>query len=102
MQNDCLRFIYKKKRSDRIPVEKLHKAKYKMLPINQVLYWRARSTWNSIRDKNAADYQMSNRITRTAIGNENTRFPSSYKRVHDFSEEPDPLYTNKKRNNRRN
>ena len=93
VQNDSLRFIYNKKRKDRVKIERLHNAKYKMLPINQTLYWRARSIWNSIQNKNAADYKMSNRITRMAINKEHTWYPSSLKRVHEYSDEPDPLYT---------
>ena len=42
---------------------------------------------------------MANQITKFAINNEHIRFPSSYKRVHDYTDEPDPLYTNKKKRN---
>ena len=97
IQNDGLRFAYNVKRKDRISVEKLHNTKYKMSPINQVLYWRARSTWNAIRDKNVADRGMSNRITKIKINKEHPSFLSSYKRVHDYSDEPEPLYTSKQK-----
>ena len=101
VQNDSLRFAYGVKKNDHISVEKLHNAKHMILPINQVLYWRAKSTWNSIRDRNAGDYDMANQITTTAIDQEHVRFKSSYKRAHDYTDEPDPLYTkNKKRRNR--
>ena len=101
VQNDSLRFAYNVKYTQRITNEKLHNAKHKMLPINQVLYWRAKSTWNAIRDKNAADYNMSNQITQTPINKEHSRFPSSYKRVHEYSDEPDPLFTIHKKSKKR-
>ena len=97
VQNASLRFIYKKKKIDRIRAEHYHNGKYKMLPINQTLYWRAKNIWKSIRDNNAADYDMSDQITKMPIVKEHTNFPSSLKRVHDYSNEPDPLYTKKRK-----
>ena len=97
VQSNCLKYAYNTKYYQSISNERLHNAKYKMLPINQVLYWRAKNTWNSIRDKNAADHDMADQITKFAINKEHTRFPSSYKRVHDYTDEPDPLYTTTKK-----
>ena len=94
-QNNSLRFVYSKKLNDRISNERLHSMKHVMLPLNQVLYWRAKSTWGSIRDKNAADYDMANQITMTPIINEHRYFKSSYKYVNDYTDETDPIYGTK-------
>ena len=72
VQNNCLKYAYNTKYYQSISNERLHNAKYKMLPINQVLYWQAKNTWNSIRDKNAADHDMADQITKFAINKEHT------------------------------
>ena len=96
IQNDCLRFVYNKKRTDRVRADRLHNARFHMCPINQVLHSRGKSIWTSVRNRNAADHEMAQFITSMKY-KEHGRYPSSLKQVHEYSIEPEPLYTYKKK-----
>ena len=54
VQNQALRWVYNIKWDDFIANKRIHK-KYNIRTVNQELYWRAKSTWDKIRNNNAAD-----------------------------------------------
>ena len=54
VQSNALRWALNIKWYDLISNKKIHK-KLNIRPVNQELYWRARTTWDNIRNNNAAD-----------------------------------------------
>ena len=56
MQNTALRWVYNIKWDDFVTNKRIHK-KYNIRPVNQELYWRAKSTWDKIANNNAADQE---------------------------------------------
>ena len=79
VQNRAIRFALGVKLEQKISSKKLHtKFKYKFRPVNQELYWRARSTWEKIELYEAGDLTMFKYLTELPIYNECKHFPSSY------------------------
>ena len=91
IQSNALRWATNTKWYDRISNKKLHK-KLNIRPINQELYWRARTTWENIRDNNAADRTAYQNLLRMDYNNVNPTagFFSSYETA--MGPEPRPIY----------
>ena len=109
VQNDSIRFAFNVGWYDFISSEKLHnRFRYKFQPLNQVLHWRARKTWDKIRAGTGADPEQYRILTENlepeSVEQYDPFFPSSL--VLSNGPEPPPLYTykpsgNGRRNGRR-
>ena len=93
VQNKALRFVYGVKWDDFITSKSLHlEHKYKMLPINQTLYWRARKLWEGIEADIAGNASMLDQILKLPQSTKEDRFfPSSYNAAM-LQSEPPPLF----------
>ena len=100
VQNNALRFAFGTKWDDLISNKRLHtEFKTVLRPVNQELFWRAKSTWSSIRNEGAGDPGMLAAILELQIDfsqekrtTDILRYPSSYNRVMINGAEPAPFY----------
>jgi len=98
IQNKALKFVYNIKYTEGIPAptaESLHNREFPMLPVNQVLYWRAKQLWRKIGTGQSGNKHMYDTITNLSEENGYNSyykcFPSSLAAIN--GPEPEPLYT---------
>ena len=91
-QSAALRWVLNIKWYDLISNEKIHK-KLKVRAVNQELYWRARRTWENIKENNAADINAFQTLLELPYDRAKLKkdFPSSYDIA--MGPEPSPIYT---------
>ena len=94
VQNDAFKFVHKVNHTHRITARALHQKNPMIKPINQVLYWRARSTWQAIEQGQAGNTKQLEKLLKLEIVKEDLSFPSSYEAAMKCPEPP-PWYTRK-------
>ena len=100
IQNDSIRFAYGVKWDDFISNKRLHtELKTVFRPVNQELFWRAKNTWESIRNEGAGDPGMLKTIlalktdcSLQSRASDIIKYPSSYNRIITNVAKPAPLY----------
>ena len=100
IQNDSIRFAYGVKWDDFISNKRLHtELKTVFRPVNQELFWRAKNTWESIRNEGAGDPGMLKTIlalktdcSLQSRASDIIKYPSSYNRIITNGAEPAPFY----------
>ena len=90
-QSLALKWVLNIKWYDLISNKKVHE-KLNVRALNQELYWRARKTWDNIKDNNAADNNAFQTLLQIPFYPEKQKpcFPSSYEIA--MGPEPRPLY----------
>ena len=92
IQSRALRWALNIKWYDFISNKKIHQ-KLNIRPLNQELYWRARITWDKIKDNNAADKDTFETLMRMPYNSRKAKqhnFLSSYEIA--MGPEPRPIY----------
>ena len=91
VQNDAIRWVYNIKWDDFVSNKRIHK-KYNIRTVNQELYWRAKSTWDKIKNNNAADQETYERLNNMDYHShkQHTYFRSSIEATE--KAEPPPIY----------
>ena len=87
----ALKWVLNIKWYDLISNKKIHK-KLNVRALNQELYWRARKTWENIKENNAADINAFQTLMELPYDRAKLKagFPSSYDIA--MGPEPEPIY----------
>ena len=96
VQNKAIQFAFDISWYDFITAEDLHnRFRHKFQPLNQVLHWRARKTWDSIRSGSGADPDQFKLLSETLSPEPDEKYHSYFPSSLDMAEkdEPPPLYT---------
>ena len=96
VQNKAIKFAFNVSWHDFISAKDLHnRFKYKFTPLNQVLYWRARKTWDNIKSGSGADLEQFKIISETLALESDEKYHANFPSSLDLVEgnEPPPLYT---------
>ena len=103
-QNNAIKFAQDVSWYDFISAEDLHnRFRHKFQPLNQVLHWRARKTWDKIRSGSGADLDQFKILTEELAPEPGMRYRKHFPSSLDLAEgdEPSPLYTYSGRGRRR-
>ena len=100
VQNDSIRFAHGIQWDEFISNKRLHtELKSVFRPVNQELFWRAKKTWDSIRNEGAGDPGMLEVIlglemdfSQKKRSADIIKYPSSYNRIITNGAEPAPFY----------
>ena len=91
IQSRALKWVLNIRWYDFMSNKKIHE-KLNVRALNQELYWRARKTWDNIKDNNAADLDAYQTLMSMPYYSEKQKadFPSSYEIA--MGPEPRPIY----------
>ena len=95
-QNNSIKFAFNVAWYDFVSAKDLHnRFKYKFPPLNQVLYWRARKTWDNIRSGSGADPEQFRIISEDLALESDEKYHANFPSSLDLADgnEPPPLYT---------
>ena len=96
VQNAAIKFALNVSWYDFMTAEDLHnRFRFKFQPLNQVLHWRARKTWDTIKSGTGADPEQFRIISETLEPEPGEKYHRHFPSSLDLAEkdEPPPLYT---------